>query len=304
VNQHAGLAAAVSAIVFWSAGNVIVRRVAMAGVQIAFWRILLATIVYWLIVIAAGRRLTWQQIKQSGPAGIAISLEIAVFFVAIKATTVANATIIAALMPIVILLFGLRRFGEHLTLRDVTLTAAALAGVGLVVFGSTQQPVWSPRGDLLAALAMLLFAAYYVLAKRARETVPAIEFQTAVWLVGTVVLLPLALLDAGGLELPATENWGGLLLLLAIPGTGHFLMNWAHARVSLAVTSMLTLGLPVLSALGAALVLDEPILGWQIPGIAVVMVTLAAVVRREARLLAAHPGELIPNVGAGSAEPS
>jgi drug/metabolite transporter (DMT)-like permease len=265
-----------------------VREVDLPGVQVAFWRILLASIVYWLIVVAAGRKLTLAQVRASAPAGIAISVEIALFFVAIKATTVANATIIAALMPIIILFFGIRRFGEHISGGVVGLTAAAFAGVGLVVFGSTAQPVWSPRGDLLALAATVLFAAYYVLAKRARQTVPAIEFQTAVWLVGAVVLFPLAVFDAGGLILPTVDNWAGIVLLLLIPGTGHFLMNWAHARVPLTVTSLLTLGLPVLSTIGAALVLDEPILGWQIPGIAIVMAALIAVVRQEAKMRAAH----------------
>jgi len=288
VNPRSGLIAAAAAIAFWATGNIIVREVDLPGVQIAFWRILLATVVYWLIVIAAGRRLTFAQIKTSAPAGIAISLEIAIFFVAIKATTVANATIIAALMPIIILFFGIRRFGEHVTGSIVGLTAAAFAGVGLVVFGSTAQPVWSPRGDLLALGATVLFAAYYMQAKKARETVPAIEFQTAVWLVGSVVLLPIALIDAGGLSLPSQDNWAGIVLLLLIPGTGHFLMNWAHARVPLTVSSLLTLGLPVLSAFGAAIVLDEPIAGWQIPGIAIVMAALIAVVRQEATLRAAH----------------
>ena len=58
--------------------------------------------------------------------------------------------------------------------------------------------------------------------------------------------------------------------------------------MALTVTSLLTLGLPVLSAIGAAIVLDEPIVGWQIPGIAIVMAALVAVVRQEARLRAAH----------------
>ena len=136
--------------------------------------------------------------------------------------------------------------------------------------------------------ATVLFAAYSMLAKKARETMPAIEFQTAVWLVGSVVLLPVALYDGGGLQMPSLDNWAGIVLLLLIPGTGHFLMNWAHSRVPLTVTSLLTLGLPVLSTIGAALVLDEPILGWQYPGIAIVMVALIAVVRQEGRLRAAH----------------
>lgn len=241
-----------------------------------------------MILVLSGQSLSWPSFKQSIPAGITISLEIALFFVAIKATTVANTTVIGALQPIVLLAFGIRRFGERITPRHIALAVAAVAGVSLVVFGSSTQPIWSPPGDLLAFEAMLLFSAYYVTGKRAREDVPALEFQTAVWIIGALVLFPFAVIDAGGIVLPSASNWWGLLLLLLIPGTGHFLMNWAHARVRLSVTSLLTLGIPVISTLAAAAVLDEAISGWQIPGIVIVIAALADAIRREARIRSRH----------------
>jgi len=297
VKTRTGLFAAVTAIAFWATGNIIVRKVDLPGLQIGFWRIVLAAAVYWLILLALGRRLTLTHLKKSAPAGIAISLEIALFFVAIKATTVANTTVIGALQPFVLLVFGIRRFGERITVRVVSLAVVALAGVALVVFGSTAQPIWSPRGDLLAFGAMLLFALYYIFAKTALLEVPALEFQTAVWVVGAVVLLPFAAIDAGGIVIPEWHHWRGLLVLLLIPGTGHLLMNWAHPRVKLSVTSILTLGIPVLSTIGAALVLDEPIIGWQVPGIAIVLLALGEAIRREAQLRAEHPSHQAADLG-------
>lgn len=289
MNSRSGLIAAATAILCWATGNIIVRQVDLPGAQIAFWRILLAACVYWAMLALSGRKLTWVLLKKSIPAGIAISLEIVFFFVAIKATTVANTTVIGALLPIVLLVFGIRRFGERITARLIILSLLAVTGVTLVVFGSSAQPIWSPRGDFLAFLAMLCFAAYYVTAKTARSELPALEFQTAVWVVGAVVLFPLVLIDAGGIVLPSAANWWGIVLLLLIPGTGHLLMNWAHTRVQLSVTSLLSLGIPVLSMIGATIVLDEAISGWQIPGIAIVLAALAEAIRREARTKSRQP---------------
>ena len=288
MNSRSGLIAAVTAVFFWAAGNVMVRLVELPGLQLAFWRIGLAAVVYWIILVASGRRLILEHLKASAPAAIAIGLQIAVLFTALKATTVANATVIVALQPIVLLFFGLRRFGERVSVRLAALAFVALAGVALVVFGSSGAPIWSPRGDILAVLAMLLFALYYVFAKTARADVPALEFQTAVWVIGTVLLLPVALIDAGGIVIPELGHWVGITALLAIPGSGHFLINWAHSRVKLSVTSMLTLAIPVLSTIGAALFLDEPLGGWQLPGIVIVVAALAAAVRRETRLHLEH----------------
>lgn len=277
-----GRLGAFGAICLWSAGNIIVREVPMDPIQIAFWRILLSAVVYRGYLAARGRPLRWDHIKASAPAGIAISLEIAVFFVALKETTVANATVIGALQPLVLLGVASRRFNEVITRRTVLATLVAMGGVALVVFGSSDKAIWSPRGDLLAFAAMLLFAAYFALAKTAREHVPAFEMQTSIWIVGSITLLPLALVDAGGIDPPSTTQWKWLIALLIVPATGHFLINWAHSRVRLSVSSLLTLLIPVLSSIGAAIFVDESIVGVQVIGMALVLSALIAVVLQNA----------------------
>ena len=57
-----------------------------------------------------------------------------------------------------------------------------------------------------------------------------------------------------------------LIGLFLVPGTGHLMMNWAHGRVKLSMTSMLTLLLPVASAIGAAIFLGESIAALQVSG--------------------------------------
>ncbi len=272
--------AAVAAVTMWSAGNLIVRAVPMPGVQIAFWRVVLAAVVYWLLLRLQGKRLTRQHLSASAAAGAAIAIELALFFVAIKNTTVANATVLAALQPLVVLGFGARRFGEKPTRLVVSSALIAMVGVALVVFGSTALPVWSPFGDALALAAMVFFAAYFILSKAARASVPAFEFQTAVWVVGVVVLAPVAAIDASGLLIPRGTEWAWLALLLAVPGTGHFVMNWAHPRVRISIASLLTLAIPVLSAAGAAVVFSERLQVVQVAGMTVVVAALAYVIRR------------------------
>ncbi len=279
-----GLSAAVGAILAWSAGNIMVRQVPMSGLQIAFWRILLAAVVYAVAVRLSGRRLTWTHIKRTIPTGIVIGVEIAVFFVAIKSTTVANATVIGSLVPLLLMGVASRRFGEIITRFLVGTAVVSLAGVALVMYGSSSEATWSLRGDLLSVVALVFFAAYFALAKSARQDVPALEFQAALWLVGTVVLFPVALIDAGGVDVPTARNWLWLIGLLLVPGTGHLLMNWAHPHVKLTVSGMLTLGVPVLTTIGGAVFLDEPVDIAQVAGIAVVLGALMEVIRREARL--------------------
>ena len=63
-------------------------------------------------------------------------------------------------------------------------------------------------------------------------------------------------------------------------------MNWSHSRIRLSMASMLTLLLPVLSAVGAAVFLAEPITVLQISGMLVVLAALTLAIRRNAQLRA------------------
>jgi len=140
------------------------------------------------------------------------------------------------------------------------------------------------RGDVLALIAMFLFAAYFSFAKAARAVVPAHQFQASVWIVGAVALFPVAVADAGGLEVPGPGDWVWLVALLIVPGTGHLLMNWAHAKIRLSVSGVLTLGIPVFSTLGAVLILDEGLVTIQVLGMVVVIAALVFIVLREAEI--------------------
>ncbi len=275
------LAAAVTTMFLWTFGTILVKWVHMPGVQVAFWRVAMAAAAYVLVLRGVGKTLTRKQLRIAAPTGIAIGLQVALFFVAVKSTTVANATIIGALQPLVLLGVASKRFGERITATLVVTAIVALTGVGLVVFGSSFDATWSPRGDLLAVAAMLLFSAYFALAKEARLHLPVLEFQTGVWVVATVVLLPVSLIDAGGVYVPSGWNWGWLALLVLVPGTGHLFMNWAHSRVRLVVTSMLVLALPPLSTAAAALVLHENVTLVQVVGMVIVLGALALLIKRE-----------------------
>ena len=280
----AGITGAVLAVVCWSAGNVMVVEAPMPGLQIAFWRILLGAVVYSAIVYASGRRITKAMVRAVAPAGVVISIEIAIFFVALRNTTVANAVVISNLTPLVLLGVASRSFNEKVTGLLVAITGIATVGVALVVFGSSQHTGWQPGGDFLAFVSMFFFAAYFVYAKKGRATVPILEFQACLWITGAITLLPVAVVDAGGVDPPDTTQWLWLAALLAVPGTGHMLMNWAHAHVRLVIASMLNLAVPALSTAGAFLFLDEDVNAVQVLGVAIVISGLAFVVRREAEL--------------------
>lgn len=269
-----GKLAVVGTVVLWSIGNMIVRGTDLTGPQIAFWRYLMAAILYAIGHVVFVGPLRWRDFVVAAPAGITLSIEVAIFFVAIKTTTVANVTVIGALTPL--LLFGVdaRRFSERISVRVISATLVALVGVAAVVFGSVDATTWSPTGDALAFLALLFFAAYFAFGKVARESLSGITLQTHSLVAGVPILAIVFAIDSGGMPVPDRSQWWYALGLVVFPSTGHFLIGWAHAHVSLTLVSLMTLGVPVLSVVGAAVLYGERLVALQIFGIATVLAVL------------------------------
>ena len=183
------------------------------------------------------------------------------------------------------------RYRERVTGWLVGIAFVAIGGVALVMFGAGGGSGGHLWGDLLAAVSTFFFAAYFVFVKDVRHRVDTFTLQTTSMAIGALVLLPLAAIDSGRLlpPFPSWSQWGWLALLLAVPGTGHYLMNWAHLHVSLTLTGLMTLAIPVLSAAGGWLVLDQRLTAVQVIGMVVVLSTLVVVVRRDARMHAGGP---------------
>lgn len=251
------------------------------SMQLALWRVGLGAALYLLGTAAIGHRSTRRTLRISAAGGAAFSLNLALFYTALQLTTVANAVIIAALQPIMVALVADRLFGERIDRRAAVGIAVAFAGVALVVFGATGVRDWSLRGDLLALVGTVCWAWYFVASKQARSEVGAWEYQTGVLVVGTVVLAPLTLVIEGSPGLPSTSILAWTVLLVLLPGTGHLLMNWAHPNLPITLSSTLTLALPPLSTLGAAVFLDQSLAVVQAAGMAVVLATLAWFVRQQ-----------------------
>jgi drug/metabolite transporter (DMT)-like permease len=276
----ATLSAAVVAVVAWGVGPVLIKFVHLPGLAVAFYRLWLGAGIWLVLLRARGGHLSRDVLRRSTPGGVAFGLNVALFFTAVKLTTVTDASIISALQPALVFLVVGRMFGERVTRSDVAWSALAIGGVVVVVAAGGSAAGGDVGGDVLAVGALAAWTWYFVASKTARRELGALEYQTGLALVAAVVVTPLAL-AAGATPAPHTlANVGWLLVIALGPGGGHLLMNWAHAHVRLSITSLLTLASPVISAVGAAVVLGEPLAALQIAGMAVTIAALAAVVYR------------------------
>ena len=270
---------AVMSIIVLSSMPPLTKHIDVAGLALAAHRFVWLALLLLLVLVATGRRITLRGLQLGWLPGLLFAGNIALFYTAVKLTTVANATVLGAIQPVLSLLLVGPLFGEKVRRSEIAITVVAIAGVVIVVYGSSITPVWSPRGDVLAFLATLLWTAYLVVAKRARSELTAIELQTVLTLVAAVLTVPVALVSGQSVAVPRAD-WWGLALLVVIPGAGHTLVNWAHGHTPLVLVSMLFLLNPVVATGLAALFLGESVNGFQIAGMLLVLGSLGVLMVR------------------------
>ncbi len=277
---RAGTTGAVAAVVMWGLGNVLVKYIRLGGLAIAFNRLWLGSVAYSLLLLARGGRITRRSMRAAAPGGIAFGLDVALFFTAIKHTSVADASIITALQPALVFLVAGRLFGERVTLSTVGWTSMAVAGTAVAVLGSSVGAGRTVGGDLIALASLGAWAWYFVASKQCRQHLGALEYQAALTIVAALVVTPLALTTGRGLIIGDASTFGWIVVMVLVPGGGHLIMNWAHAHVPITLASTVTLGVPLVATLGAAVLLGEAVSLVQAAGMSVVIVALAVLLRQ------------------------
>ncbi len=277
-----GLIGAGIAVCAWSTGTILAKYIDMGSLAIGFYRFAFFGLMLIVWMRARGTPFRLRVIRDSMWGGIALGADIALFFSAVKLTSVVNATIIGSMQPIVVGVIAARFFGEQIRLRDAAWSIVALGGAVLVVAASAGDATTDIRGDLLAAAAMLSWSAYFITSKNSKKTMTPTEFTAGTSLWTMAICAPLGFLFGQDMSWPSATNWGWLIAMAIASGLiGHAMMNWSLVRIPLWVGSTFTLLIPVFSALLAWLVLDEAVSVLQAVGMVVVIGALAIVVRSQ-----------------------
>ena len=279
-----GLVGAAIAVCAWSTGTILAKYIDMGSLAIGAYRFAFfgLVIVVWMRVRGTPFRL--RIIRDSMWGGIALGADIALFFSAVKLTSIVNATIIGSMQPIVVGVIAARFFGERIGIRNVAWSLVALTGTVVVVAAGADDGTSDLRGDLLALAAMLSWSAYFIASKHSKRTMTSTEFTagTALWTMA--ICAPLGFVFGQDMSWPSATNWGWLIVMAATSGLiGHAVMNWSLVRIPLWVGSTFTLLIPVFSALLAWVVLGESVTAVQGVAMAVVIGALAVVVRNQSQ---------------------
>lgn len=278
-----GIVGALVAVSTWGASSVVAKHIDMGGLAIAAYRFGSYGLVVALVMAMRRNRVGWRVMRASMAGGIALGLDVAFFFSAIKLTTVANATVIGALQPVVVAITANRFFGEVIRPRDIVLGLTAIVGVTVVVMGAATDAPTDWRGDVLAVGALFAWSAYFIFARQAKGVITSNEYTVGAALWVAIINAPLALVFSQSMAWPSFDNWFWLLVMAFGSGIlGHAAMNWSLQQIPLWLGSTFTLLVPVVSSTAAWLWFGEPITAIQIMAIGVVLAALTGVITGQA----------------------
>ena len=300
-----GVGGAVASAIAWGASGVIAKAIDMGGLAVVTYRFWLSTVAFFAFMALTKRLPSRASFVAATPGGLALAADVALFFSAVKLTTVANATVLAAMQPLLMMYLGTKLLGERVRQTQVVWSVVALAGVGFLVFGSSGLEQWNPYGDMLAIAALVAWTGYMFFSKSSQGSVTPLEYTAITGLITAMVCTVLALLFGQDLSWPTGRSWT-LLIVMAF-GSGlcaHLLMNWALTRIPVWLGSTTTLIIPTAATALAWLWLDEPVTAIQIGGIIITLIAVAAITSSRQREPADTSGETTTETSdAGSTSP-
>lgn len=276
------LGAATIAMVVWGVGPLMVRGIDAPAATIVFWRFALAQPVMIAASYYFGNGLSWALLRRCLLPGALFAISMLAAFTSFQKTSIVNASLIQSMQPALLLGIAPLVFKTRTTLRQFAFGGVALLGVVALVLGGGGTKGSALSGDLWAAFNLLLWTAYFVLVQRIRQDgEDATSILAGVFLVSFVVATPITLTMAGSVDAIVNIGWKGYLLealMVVGPGLlGHGMMMWAQRHLDIRVASLMGLGSPVLSTLGAWIVYSQSLRWLQILGGAIVLTGLAGV---------------------------
>jgi drug/metabolite transporter (DMT)-like permease len=275
-----GLTACLLAAIGWGLGGVFAKLTSTSGLVLTFYRLWIGTAILVALALASGRFPKPAVLRSSWLGGVLLAADMALFFSAVKLTSVADVTVISAVQPILVLVAARVLFKDRVSRRDIGWILVAVAGVASVVIGPGLPGSDEVRGDLLAVGSLVAWSAYWIVTKRARDGVDALEYTVCVSAVAAVVISVVVLASGQPLGGVSSDSWLWICLLAVVPGTAHLLMNWAHRYVDATTSAVVGSSNPVFAATAAFIFLGEPLTAVQVVGGLIGLAAIAVVAAR------------------------
>jgi drug/metabolite transporter (DMT)-like permease len=275
--------AALLAVTAWGIGPIFNKALSVSTSSIVFYRMLFGLPIMILMAYLNGGSLNMAVIRKAALPGTIFGLSFITGFAAVKMTSVANATMVGTLQPVLVLFVAPKIFGEKITKKKLAFSVSAMLGVLVVVMAAASTSGAHLNGDLLAVLNVGIWTTYFVISKQRRnEGIHSWSFLAAVFFCAAIIVLPYGAITSNDLGAMHVSDWWYIVGMAVGPGVvGHGMMTWAQGHIDVSLASMLGLISPVISSVLAWFFFEQSLTPLQLMGGVIVLASLTALVRMQ-----------------------
>ena len=271
---------------------ILVRLAACGPAAAGFWRLAFATPLLALMASGRGAASIGLPSRAMVLAGIFFALDLACWHYGIRYTSVANATVLPNLTPVLVTLASWLFFKERPRPLFVVGLVAAVGGAVLMAETGPASTTSGPLphiGDALSVSTALWYGLYFMSVRAARLARSTLSVMLWSCLIGAPPLLLTAVVMREPL-LPATSlGWAAVVGLGLAHVFGQGSIAWALGRLPASTASVTVLVQPVFAATLAYLLFSEVLTPWQTAGGMLALVGVVFAQQAPARSVGASP---------------
>jgi drug/metabolite transporter (DMT)-like permease len=281
-NTGAGraLAALVLGGIFLGCSPILVRISHIGPIATAFWRLMLALAPLVVLFAKGSRGGSAGRIPASAGdhltaalPGMFLAGDLITWHISLHLTSVTNSTLLANMAPVVVTLVSWLFLRQRISGAFVAGLVLSVAGVIVLDGGGFSRSADSHlHGDAVALLAACFYAGYFMMLSRARVLFSTITIMLWSTAAAAIIVLPIALVLEPAFIPHAIAGWVILIALgWIVHAGGQGVITFALAWLPATFSSLTLLIQPVVAAVLARIILNEPLGIRQIAGGTVVI---------------------------------
>ena len=203
--------------------------------------------------------------------GLCFALDMSIWNWSLTFTSVANATLMANIAPVFVVIFGVLFLGYKIEIFFVVTLLLALIGVFLVILPGEQIMIF---GDSLGILAAVFYAGYILSIKDLTNILQPARTLFLVTIITTLCLLPISLIEADSLILSKSEFFILIFYAIFSQTLAQGLITSGISKVSAHLSSLVLLMQPVAAAFYGWFFLQELLSPLQMAGGLIVLAAI------------------------------
>ncbi|MBC8411239.1 MAG: EamA family transporter [Rhodobacteraceae bacterium] len=227
------------------------------AITIAFWRMLLASIM--VFVISYKTLLVFVPTKEMLFAGIFLGIHFALFFRGVQLTSIAEASLLGTTAPIFTGIYGFIFQKNPLIPKVVFGLFLAFVGAGALVSQSSFSETGT-LGNILALLSSIAISYVLVAGKEIRKSFDVFEYTRWLFFFAAATLFVISLFTNVSVFTISTTEFPWFVFLALVPTViGHNIFYYLLKALNTTTVAAVPLGEPVISSVGALVFFGEPI---------------------------------------------